>query len=487
MGWVWLGRLRGSHGFAKHVAIKTIRAEFAGDERFRRMFLDEARISAGIEHTNVAQIFDLGESSGHLYLVLEWVDGASLEHVARDAQETGKPVPLGIVLRIVADACEGLHAAHDLSDDKGRHLGIVHRDVSPHNILVSDRGVAKLIDFGVAKAKYRLIETSHGEIKGKLTYMAPEQAAGMFVDRRADVWAMGAVLHRMIAGSPPCGSFDELARFFRGERSAIAVPASVPEQIREVLTRALALDPRERYETAEALHVALEQAMVRCDVATTTAEVARYLASRQLVTRRPAPTSEDAAALGAGETRKVEPRISDEPPSPSPDRAPTTPPAEAHHTMSEPVLAPPLRPRGAARWIGAGALAVVALAAVGWLRTRDEAANAVTTQNLTRGTPERAEPSGSPSTEPPPAPAPSGVAIPIPSVTAVAAPHDSAPQPPAARVQRRPASSSAALPSSAPPPSAAPSLAPSAPSLAPEAPPVASSQGRASGALYDHM
>src|SRR5581483_11740872 len=167
MAQVWVARLRGKHGFEKFVAIKTILPKFQTDERFQKMFLDEARIASRIEHPNVAQILDVGEQHDITYLVMEWVDGDSLSRLYRALRKKGMTLPLHVLLRVVADACAGLHEAHE--------QGVVHRDVSPQNILVSQRGVAKVIDFGIAKARDSAVgvETNAGLLKGKIHYMAP--------------------------------------------------------------------------------------------------------------------------------------------------------------------------------------------------------------------------------------------------------------------------------------------------------------------------
>ena len=212
MASVWVARLKGKHGFEKLVAIKTILPQYSNDVTFQRMFLDEARIACGIEHTNVAQIFELGDEQGVLYLVMEWVDGDSLAKLQRAVERKGTSIPYGVSLRILADACGGLHAAHDLRGKNGALLGVVHRDISPENILLAAKGTAKLIDFGIAKARDRLAgETSAGVLKGKVHYMAPEQALGEATDLRADVWAVGAVLYHLVAGRPPFDGSNQLA------------------------------------------------------------------------------------------------------------------------------------------------------------------------------------------------------------------------------------------------------------------------------------
>src|SRR5690606_5718613 len=168
--------------------------QYSQDPLFRNMFLDEASIASRIEHPNVARIEYVGEHLGNYFMVLEWVDGDSVSKILRASEQRGERVPFGIAARILADAAAGLHAAHELKDKTGASLGVVHRDVSPQNILVSNAGTTKIIDFGVAKAKDRVSQdTSAGQLKGKIRYMAPEQALGRALDHRADVWALGAI------------------------------------------------------------------------------------------------------------------------------------------------------------------------------------------------------------------------------------------------------------------------------------------------------
>src|SRR5579872_6472081 len=176
MARVWAARQHGQRGFSKTVAIKTILPHLAHNPEFEKMFLDEARIAAGVHHPNVTEIYDLGEEGRVLYLAMEWVNGDSLVHLLRGMQgKTSQPIEPRIAARIIADACAGLHAAHELTDDDGRLLNVVHRDVSPHNILVSLEGTVKMTDFGVAKALGQTHqETAAGQVKGKVAYMAPE-------------------------------------------------------------------------------------------------------------------------------------------------------------------------------------------------------------------------------------------------------------------------------------------------------------------------
>ncbi len=281
MASVWVARLQGKHGFEKLLAVKTILPKYASDLRFQHMFLDEARIASRIEHTNVAQILDLGEENSVLYLVMEWVDGDALSKLHRAAEEKGEMMPIGVVLRILADTCGGLHIAHELRGNDGSLLGVVHRDVSPQNVLVSARGVAKLIDFGIAKARDRAGgDTNTGFLKGKIQYMAPEQATGTQIDRRADVWAIGAILYHLLSGKPPFDGENQLAALHRLTSGRPPVPLSprVPPAVAAVVRRALTHDPAKRYATTLEMQTAIEAAMVQAKLATTTADVAAFCA-----------------------------------------------------------------------------------------------------------------------------------------------------------------------------------------------------------------
>jgi len=260
MGSVWEGSFAGKYGFTKRVAIKTILPQLAGERRFTEMFLEEARLTSRLSHAHVAQVLDVGDHEGTMYIVFEWVDGESLEVLCRAAESRGEALPLDLALRVVADVCAGLHAAHELTSDDGRPLHVVHRDVTPHNVLVSRDGYAKVIDFGLAKARDRIgAPTRSGLVKGTPQFMAPEQALGHPVDRRADVFSAGALLFRVLAGHPPFPDRESLAAFIHGER-APELPPSTPEPVRAVVFRAMRRDPAERFATAADMRLALERA-----------------------------------------------------------------------------------------------------------------------------------------------------------------------------------------------------------------------------------
>lgn len=276
---VWRARSVGLGGFQREVAIKVIRQGRASLKRFQDMLLDEARLVARIQHPNVAQIWEVGEDPRSLYFVMELVDGDSLDELAVRADVAGKRLPVRAVCRVLADACAGLHAAHELSQD-GQPLGLVHRDISPQNILVSRAGTAKLIDFGIAKAKERLApDTTTGYIKGKISFMAPEQARSEDVDRRADIWAMGAVAYELIEGKAPFDAPSDVGRLalLVGPLPVSPMGDRAPPALRRVFERSLKKDPNERYGTALELKNAIEEALIESELETTADEAAELL------------------------------------------------------------------------------------------------------------------------------------------------------------------------------------------------------------------
>jgi eukaryotic-like serine/threonine-protein kinase len=293
MGTVWLARITGKHGFERLIALKTILATYENDRSFCDMFLDEARIASQIDHENVARILEIGEDRGVLYHAMELIDGESLRKVYRDIRGVGAPFPLAVALRIAADTCAGLHAVHELKGADGVGLDVVHRDVSPQNLLITIRGTIKLIDFGVAKARQRRTEeTTAGTLKGKIEYMAPEQAVGEKLDRRADIYSVGAVLYELLSGSPVRNTDDgrQLLALHELMTGAPYQPlrTSIPLPVRSLVDRALSRNPEDRYRTAEDMRHALEQAMINIGHVANTDDVANVLGhfSRERTTKR---------------------------------------------------------------------------------------------------------------------------------------------------------------------------------------------------------
>ncbi len=264
MASVWVARERADNKEDERlVAVKAILAELADDPEFITMFLDEGRLVRQIGHQNVVDVYEVGEAEGgFMYMSMEWVEGDSLHAIIAEAGKR-KPIPPEMAVRIVADAAGGLHAAHELTGKDGKVLGVVHRDVSPHNILIGTNGSVKLVDFGVAKAMGRLSQaTSAGQLKGKFGYMSPEQAMAKAIDRRADVFALGIVLFELTTGR----------RLFRGEHDAetlhlvvsgdIPKPTEIekgyPKALEDIVLKALERDLDRRFQSAKELQDALE-------------------------------------------------------------------------------------------------------------------------------------------------------------------------------------------------------------------------------------
>jgi len=265
MATVHLGRLAGPGGFSRPVAIKRLHPHLARDPEFVAMFLDEARLAARIQHPNVVPTLDVVASKGEVFLVMEFIQGETLARLWKTACATGEPIDTRVVGSIMSNTLHGLHAAHEARNERGESLRIVHRDVSPQNIIVSSDGIARVLDFGVAKAMGRLQTTRQGSVKGKIAYMAPEQLEARDMDRRVDVFAAGVVCWELLAGK----------RMFAGDHEAVVLarvmserpgPVSrhrpdIPPAIDGILDRALARNRDERFATARDFAVALEEAL----------------------------------------------------------------------------------------------------------------------------------------------------------------------------------------------------------------------------------
>jgi serine/threonine-protein kinase len=263
MAQVWAARMQGRRGFQKTVAIKTMLPNLTEDPQFEQMFLDEATLASRVRHPNAVEILDLGEDAGILYLVMEWIDGEPLSVIMKQAMQQGG-MPLSIAVRIIMQACAGLHGAHELRDDSGDLVGLVHRDVSPQNILVAYSGSVKVVDFGVAKATGRAsAETAAGQIKGKVPYMSPEQASGGVIDRRTDLFAAGILLYMMTTGKHPFRKEND-AQTLMAICSDIPIvrPSQIvpdyPPELEKIVLRSLDRDVAKRYQTGAEMQKALD-------------------------------------------------------------------------------------------------------------------------------------------------------------------------------------------------------------------------------------
>ena len=261
MGEIFLARLEGAAGFEKLYVVKKILPHLASDQRFRSMLIDEARIASRMNHPNICQVYELEETDGQLYIVMEYLEGVTILPLLRRASKAQTPLPMGLVTGLISQTCEALHYAHELKDRDGSLLHIVHRDVTPSNIFVTENGVAKVLDFGIAKVKNASAQTQTGTVKGKYAYMAPEQLRGGELDRRVDVFAIGVVLFEMLS----------LRRLFQRKtdyltfRAVMEQPTpdlrrfrqDVSPQLMDVVAHALARDAAGRFSSAREFGAAL--------------------------------------------------------------------------------------------------------------------------------------------------------------------------------------------------------------------------------------
>jgi eukaryotic-like serine/threonine-protein kinase len=302
MAAIHFGRQLGAAGFARTVAIKRLHPHLAKDPEFVAMFVDEARLAARVRHPNVVPTVDVVQDGGELLLVMEYVEGESLTGLFKAARKVGERLPCDMGVRIVCDMLQGLHAAHEAVSDAGEPLAIVHRDVSPSNVVVGVDGVARVLDFGVAKAAVRVSSTRQGGMKGKLRYMAPEQIADRDVTRRTDVYAAAVVLWELLIGEPLFHGSNEAAVIARILEGVVTPPsrrdASVPAALDGPLLRALDKEPEERFPSARAFAVALEAAITPASALRTGEWVARVAAE---------PLAARHALLGRAEGRASSP------------------------------------------------------------------------------------------------------------------------------------------------------------------------------------
>jgi serine/threonine-protein kinase len=265
MAEIWVAHQKGPAGFQKDVVLKKILPHLAEDQKFIDMFLDEARLAAQLSHPNIVQIFDLGEVDGEHFIAMEFIDGRDVQAIIDRGLKVRQPFSPAIAARIVADACTALDYAHNFTNKAGTHIQLVHRDVSPQNILVSKDGIVKLVDFGVAKAATSTHKTQTGAVKGKLSYMSPEQISGKMVDARSDIFALGIVLYELVTGRRPFGHESELlaitAILNEQPQRPCEIIHTVPAELEAIIFKALEKDPAIRFQSASEMQLALEQVL----------------------------------------------------------------------------------------------------------------------------------------------------------------------------------------------------------------------------------
>jgi serine/threonine protein kinase len=281
MAEIYRARYQAAAGVTKPVVIKKILPHFAGDRQFISMFINEAKIAVGLAHGNIAQVFDFGEIDGEYFLAMEFVDGQPLNKVLRKARAIGiTPLPVPFAVFVAMEICKGLHYAHNQLDEAGDPMHIIHRDVSPQNILLSYEGQVKLVDFGIARARIAEREATTAGAKGKYIYFSPEQARGKPLDARTDLFATGIVLYEMTCGKLPFEGkmMDALTKIVRGQ----FVPPrqfnpNYPEALEKIVLKAMANEPAARYPDAQALHDALSNFLYSWDPTFTSSALARLM------------------------------------------------------------------------------------------------------------------------------------------------------------------------------------------------------------------
>jgi eukaryotic-like serine/threonine-protein kinase len=466
MASVYLGRMTASAGFTRIVAIKRLHPELASDNEFVAMLVDEARLAGRIRHPNVIDTLDLFADDGAFSLVLEYIEGDALSALTKQARMAGEPiVPLGVALAIVVGALRGLHAAHEARGEDGTPLGIVHRDVSPQNILVGVDGVPRVIDFGIAKASGRMMTTRPGEVRGKFSYMAPEQLLGRPVTRLGDVYAAGVVLWELLTGTRLFTGDDAravCAAVLRGEiaRPSSVMPSVSPE-LDAIVARATARDVADRYLTASDMLADLEKLERASDGevgAWTRPWAAQRLSERQqLIEAAPSSRSSLVDVMNDLARSSSDPAL---PPAPSSSAPVLGAPSPEPSSSTLPLpFSGPVRPAPSPSWVKApvllvGIAAVLVLGVVGTVvgaRTgRARVTEATAAQSLPAATSALASATAPPvETAPPPPDPPTDPAPPVetapeivPAVASAAPPAPvKASRPPPKRRKRAPSPS----------------------------------------------
>ena len=276
---------RGAEGFERVIAIKRILPHLGEDDDFLQMFVDEAKIAVQLQHPNIVQILDLGRAGQDYFIAMEMVHGKDLRVVQDKARDMGERLPLAVVCHVAMKSCAALHHAHTATGAGGRPLSIVHRDVSPQNVLLSFDGEVKVTDFGLAKAAGRAVQTQNGVVKGKLAYMSPEQLTlGMSIDHRCDIYGIGILLWEMLTGTRLFMGQNDVDTVAKVQLGIIPAPRTIdpeiPEEVERIVLRALARDRELRYQSAEEIHDDLEAFAYGTQTFVTSASLGAWLRER---------------------------------------------------------------------------------------------------------------------------------------------------------------------------------------------------------------
>ena len=365
MAEVWKARMRGVEGFQKIVAIKKILPHLSDNQDFIEMFVDEAKLAAQLNHNNIIHIYDLGKIQSSYYIAMEYIDGYDLKNILRRAQERDQPLSTEIALFIASKIAAALDYAHRKHDFEGKEMGLVHRDVSPQNVLISEEGDIKLCDFGIAKAASKASHTQAGALKGKLQYMSPEQAWGRNIDRRSDIFALATVLFEMLTARKLFSGDNELSILEQVREARVTAPSQyndeVTPQIDAIVLKALQKDPANRYQTAGEMQRDLDAILYSFKPTPASADVAIYmhrLATSAPVQQHPVEYHAPEPVLAANELKPLKPAPVVAIPAPSPVIA---------AAAAAPAKKPPIVP------IAIAAIVVIA-AIVGFLMMRKPSA-----------------------------------------------------------------------------------------------------------------
>ena len=283
MAELFLAKRKGVEGFEKILAIKRILPHMAENEEFVTMFIDEAKLAAQLTHHNICQIFDLGKIENAYYIAMEYVHGKDLRGILKSSRTKGKPMSVDLAVLVISKIASALDYAHRKRGSNGQPLNLVHRDVSPQNILISYEGEVKLVDFGIAKAATKAHVTQHGALKGKLLYMSPEQAWGKAVDKRSDIFSLGVVLYELLTGRPLFfGENDTEVTILEKVREARITPtrefnSRVPAELEKIVTRALKKTADDRYQSAYEMQKDLDNLFYSESYTSTGASLANYV------------------------------------------------------------------------------------------------------------------------------------------------------------------------------------------------------------------